>query len=430
MARHAHFIGVGGIGMSALAQWYQGQGWTVTGSDAASSVVTDFLSAHGIPVMVSPDGGQVPEDAEQVIYSTAVPDAHPERLAARERGVQAQSYPEALGAVTAHYKTIAICGTHGKSTTTAMTALLLIAAGLDPTVIVGTRMDEFGGNNFRAGASPWLVIEADEYKKAFLYHHPYIVACLNVEADHLDVYRSFDEIKDTFLSFFTRVSPGGALVVNTDDAFLSRVRPPEGVELKGVSSSDGRARELQPLAVPGEHNRANARAADAIGEVLGVDTDIRTQALRAFSGTWRRFEHKGTWRGAQVYDDYAHHPTEVRAALSGARERYPDSRIVCVFQPHQTHRLDLLFDDFVRAFQDADVVIVTETYRVKGREDEHVGAHTAAELASAVETKKPAVYAADLERAHALLEEEVKAGDVIVFMGAGDITALATRLTT
>lgn len=442
MSKHIHFIGIGGIGMSALAQWHMARGMRVSGSDIADSVVTNMLAEKGADIAISDDehGRELAADVDEVVYSPAVPADDLERAAARERGIPEKSYPEALGELTRQYKTIAICGTHGKSTTTAMTALMLMEAGLDPTVIVGTRLKELGGSNFRMGGSDWLVIEADEFKKSFLHYTPTIVACLNVEADHLDVYESFDEIKETFARFFTRIKAGGTLVVNGDDPFLQDVQPPEGVGRAAFSAVSPRGSELRPaLSVPGQHNLANALAADAVGEVLGIEQAVRTQALGAFTGTWRRFEYKGEFRpprlavsgeagGAKVYDDYAHHPTEVRAALAGARELFPKEKIWCVFQPHQTHRLDALFDDFTRAFQEADEVVVVETYRVPGREEAEP-THTANELADVIATKKSARYAADQDEALSLLKEHVGAGEVVVVMGAGDITQLATKLT-
>ena len=431
-SRATYFIGIGGIGMSALAQWYAHQGWNVSGSDAAESIVTSDLLSRGTSVSLGKDidGTRITKDFEFVVYSTAVPEDHPERAKARELGIVEQSYPEALGELTRRYKTLAVCGTHGKSTTTAMLALILVRAGLDPTVIVGTKLKEFGGNNFRAGSSEWLVIEADEYKAAFLHHTPHAILCLNVDSDHLDFYRDFDEIKETFQKFFKRVSFGGVLVLNGDDVFLAGIPEKKGVGRLYFTIPSERADRLRPLLhIPGWHNLSNACAADALAEWLGIGEDARDAALGSFTGTWRRFEHKGEFKGARVYDDYAHHPAEIKATLAAAREIAGRGRLICVFQPHHTSRLIALFDDFAPAFQDADVVMVVETYKVEGREDElEDETKNARALATLIGQAKEAHYVNNRDEALTLLDNVVSPDDLIMVMGAGDITLLADRL--
>ncbi len=448
--KRIHFIGIGGIGVSALAQWYQSQGWQVSGSDAARSIITDSLKKKGLKVTIG-KVGELPKRISLVIYSAAVPRDHPERREARLLGILERSYAEALGALTKKYRTIAISGAHGKSTTTAMVGIMLVEAGFDPTVIVGTRVKEFGKSNFREGRSRWLVLEADEFHASFLNYHPYAAICTNVDREHLDFYKTFSRVKNAFRIFFSHVEPKGILVLNGDDKFLSRVKFSDR-KIFQFSLGGKRAATIQKLLkVPGQHNVSNALAADLLGKALGISERIRNKALAKFRGTWRRFEFKGFMKvkrvypvrdpmpkasagalrrlisnGARVYDDYGHHPAEIRATLAGAREKFPKSRIWCVFQPHHQERLRILFQDFTRSFNQADRVIIVETYKVKGREKgQSYKGKDAVTLARRINGSD---YALGAKAAQKILFPQVKKRDIIIVMGAGDITELAGRL--
>ena len=408
--RKVFLIGIGGIGVSALARWYHSRGWDVSGSDSAASVITDTLKKHDVKVFIgSNNSNKIKDDIEVAVYSSAVPDDHPERQRVRKLGIPELSYGEALGAVTKRYKTIAIAGTHGKSTTTAMTALVLKEAGLDPTVIIGTLVPNFGNSNFRKGNSDWLVIEADEYREAFLYHQPQAIIVTNIEPDHLDYYKTYARVKKAFVKFMSRLTVGGLLI-----------------QKRHYALNSSRARELKKiLKVPGQHNVANALAVDEFAKKFGIKKEIVNRGLKKFNGTWRRFEYKGTFKGAKVYDDYAHHPTEIKATLSAARELYPDARIWCVHQPHHTSRLQSLFRGFTKAFSEADKIIILETYKVRGREQEK---NNPKKSAKSLATKIGAVYARNQADVIKILSKEVKSGEVVLITGAGDITDVAKRL--
>ncbi len=425
-----YFVGIGGIGVSALAQWYQSEGWSVSGSDAARSVVTNELKKRGIRAYIGRQTGKwVPKEASLLIYSAAVPKDHPERIRARRLGIRQLSYAEALGELTKRYKTIAVAGAHGKSTTTAMVALMLIGAGFDPAVIIGTRLKEFGGTNFRKGKSEWLVIEADEYHRSFLEYRPYAAIVTNIDREHLEYYKNFSNIKQAFKKFISHVDSEGFVVINGDDAAMASLKIAAPAKITRYRLRDNASKIIkQILRVPGAHNLSNALACDKLGELLGVKAAVRRKALANFRGTWRRFEFKGIFRGARFYDDYAHHPTEVRATLAGARELFPKRRIFCVFQPHHSDRLRLLFSEFLGSFSDTDRLIILETYKVKGREGQDDPRRNAAALAIGLSGKLPAIYAIDHKAAFRLLRREIRKNDVVIIMGAGDIWKISQKL--
>ena len=427
----AYFVGIGGIGVSALAQWYRSEDWEVSGSDAARLVVTDELKKRGIRVYIGRQTGKwVPKGASLLIYSAAVAKDHPERRRAARLGIRQFSYAEALGELTKRCKTIAVAGAHGKSTTTAMAALMLLEAGFDPTVIVGTRLKEFGSTNFRKGKSEWLVIEADEYHRSFLEYRPFAAIITNIDREHLEYYKSFANIKRAFKKFIRHVNPKGFIVANGDDAVLASMKTAAPAKIIRYRLRDNISKIIKPIVrVPGAHNLSNALACDKLGELLGIKSAVRLKALANFRGTWRRFEFKGTFRGASVYDDYAHHPTEVRATLAGARQCFPKNRIICVFQPHHSDRLRLLFNEFISSFNDADRIILVETYKVKGREGRDDPRRNAKTLAAGLSGRAQiTTYASNHQSALRLLRREVKKCDVVLCMGAGDIWKISRKL--
>ncbi len=431
MAKKVHFIGIGGIGMSALAQWYANAGFSVQGSDAAASIITDDLAKRRIEIFITNNASRfIDKSVDLVIFTSAVPELYPERIKAGKLKIPQKSYAQALGELTGQMKTLAVCGTHGKSTTTAMLAMILMQAKFDPTVIVGTRLPQFDNNNFRYGKSQWLVIEADEYKAAFLNHKPHAIICTNVEPDHLDHYQNYANVKKAFKKFFNKLAKNGFLILNAADGFLNRVKVRPDLRVDFFNIEGKRAKEIRPLLkVPGRYNLANALAADKLAERLGIKKDIRNKALAKFKGTWRRFEYKGQFQGARVYDDYAHHPTELKAVLEGTREAFANHRIICVHQPHLTSRLESLFEEFTRAFGDADSVIILDTYKVRGREQEKINFSKSAEsLARRVSETKPSAYAKTQKDLIKLLRKEVKKDDIVLITGAGSITEVANYL--
>lgn len=417
-----HFVGIGGIGVSALARWYKSEGWEVSGSDPAASSVTNELKKDGIKIIIGGHrASSVPDDVKKLIYSVAVVPENAERAKARKLGIPELSYPQALGELTKKYRTITVSGAHGKSTTTAMAALMLIEAGFDPTVIVGTKLKEFGGSNFRRGRSDWLLIEADEYRAAFLNYYPEIAIITNIDREHLDFYKNIVNIRKTFRKFLRNISIEGILIANRDEGEVLRLAKARKEKAKFYSIKNPRAAELKRLLkVPGRHNLSNAMAVDTLGESLGIKKSLRNAALGSFRGVWRRFEYKGMVGPAKLFDDYGHHPTEIKATLQGAREMFPKAKIIAIFKPHHIERLTALFSEFTKAFGEADRVAILETYWVAGREKEDSNhMKTAEQLAGSLRKGRVnASYFPDYNSAIKGLKPELKRNDVIVLMTA------------
>lgn len=427
-----HFIGVGGIGVSALAKYYLAIGAEISGSDLAHSEITADLAAAGARVILGAHSSfNVPQATDRVIYTAATPKTNPELKEAKRRKIPVQTYAEAVGDLTREFKTITISGSHGKSTTTAMTALVLEDGWCDPTVIIGTKMAEYGDSNFRHGRGGHLVLEADEWNKSFLHYSPHIAAITNIDAEHLDTYKTVDAVEETFAEYLGKVPTHGAIIANADDERTARVAKKFGTRVVWYSADSRDGAFLKSiLKVPGRHNISNALAAQAVGRALGIPEHAILQALSRFRGTWRRFEFKGMLNGGHIFNDYGHHPTEIAATLAAGRERFPLRRIWCVFQPHQHQRLKYLWRDFLGAFDLADRVVLLPVYDVAGRETKAAKNSVNSEkLADALATAgKRVSHAASFADAASLLRAEVRPGDAVLIMGAGDIYHLADDL--
>ncbi|MBM2826292.1 MAG: murC [Dehalococcoidia bacterium] len=441
-SKHIHFVGIGGIGMSAIARVLLEDGYRVSGCDQNLSSITEGLERLGITVHEGHNPSHL-QGVDTVIVTSAVKGDNPEIGAALEQGVPVVKRAEMLGRIMEDRYGIAIAGTHGKTTTSSMISVMLLRAGLDPTILVGGEIAELGSNG-RLGKSPYLVVEADEYDGSFLHLKPKIAVVTNIDDDHLDYYGDKAAIVDAFYRFMALVPPDGHLVVCSDDLTLASL---EGVipsvtgnittyalglpahwsvkelRLNARGGTDflllhnGVTEGCISLSIPGRHNVSNALAAVAVGHLLGLDMDTVTGALSDFQGAKRRFEIKGEVKGVTVVDDYGHHPTEVKATLAAARERYGDRRLLCLFQPHTYSRTALLMGQFATAFTVADEVCVTEIYAA--REDNSWGV-SGADLANAIRVPK-AVYTAGLEEAADRLAKELRPGDVLITMGAGDV---------
>lgn len=428
-----HFIGIGGIGVSALAQYYLTQGHEVAGTDLSEGAMISRLKEKGAKIVIGEHRAEnLAADADLLVYTNATARDNPEFLAAQKRGLKILSYPQALGQLTEKMYTIAVSGMHGKSTTTAMLAVAAIEAGLDPTVIVGTKLAEFDDSNFRAGKSRYLIIEADEYKAALLNYRPDIAIILNLEEEHLDFYRDLNHIMETFKQYLAQIKSGGTIILNRDDK--------NAISLDGKNQAfatygldDVEAKEVKNvLRVPGEHNVSNALAVFKTLKLLGVEEKTILAGLAKFKGTWRRMELKGKINGALIYNDYGHHPTEIRATLKAARElpRPELARLWCVFQPHQYDRTWKLFEKFKVAFDEADEVLLLDIYSVPGRETEEVKQKVSSQKLVRAINKKNVRYAASFKEAEEILRQELKSGDICLIMGAGDIVNLSQKLLT
>lgn len=414
-----HFIGIGGIGVSALVQYYLGKGCEISGSDLTDSKILEDLRKKGATIYVGPHSAENIKDCNLVIHSPAVKGNNPEIIEAERRGIKILTYPQALGELTKQYKTIAVSGTHGKSTTTAMISLILIEAGLDPTVIVGTKLKEFGNSNFRMGGSEYLVIEACEHEAAFLNYWPSMIVITNIEEDHLDYYGNLRNIKKAFNEFVSHLKDNGVLI-KTRETEISANR-------KTINYSLGDILDVEKLKniikVPGEHNILDALAALKTARALNIKDSISFKALSGYMGSWRRFEETRL-NGFILIDDYGHHPTEILTTLKGAREKYGDKKIFCVFQPHQYQRTYLLFDDFVRAFKEVlekkmvDKLFLIDIYDVAGRESREAREKVSSKKLSEAVGNANYVSKEDLFG-------ELKGAEVIIFMGAGDIYDLS-----
>lgn len=459
-----HFIGIGGIGTSALARWFLSNGYRVSGSDAENSETIQEIKKEGIKIFISHKAGNLAEDTDLVIHTSAIPFNNPEFEKAKKLGISIKSYPQALGELTKLHKTITVSGAHGKSTTTSLLSLIFKKAGFDPTVVVGTKLKEFappaGGSNFRQGKSNYLVLEADEYKRAFLNYFPAAAIITNIDKEHLDCYKDLPDIKNTFLKFINNIHSDGILVANKDDKNLFSLKDKieKITKKKNVKvfwySINGNAKTVKiirrVLKISGEHNVSNALAAYILSKKLGVkDKDIFS-ALGSYHGAWRRMEYRGKLKvkslklKVDVYDDYAHHPSEIKATLSGIAQKWPKTGLVCVFQPHQAKRLELLFNEFTGAFDDAGTLILLDIFRVKGRDKVSQNVNSK-KLAEAVKKRinskfkiknlklKEVIYLPHSKNLRSVLLKQLRTNNlklktIIVMMGAGDIYKMTDSL--
>ena len=447
--RRVHFVGIGGIGMCGIAELLHVQGVQVSGSDLREGPSVERLRSLGIDVAIGHDEANV-GNADVIVYSSAVRANNPELRCAEQRKIPVIPRAEMLAELMRLKQGIAIAGTHGKTTTTSLVAHLLDAAGLDPTAVIGGRVRGSGDpSTTRCGAGAWLVAEADESDGSFLHLAPVIAVVTNIDPEHLDHYGSEAALHAAFSSFANRIPFWGTAIVCLDHPGVQAVLPtltrrittygtspqadwvanelrPDGYGIRFDVSHDGS--RLGEVFVPlvGEHNALNALAAIAVAAELEVPFEQSAEALAGFGGIERRFEIKGTARGVTVVDDYGHHPVEVRATLAAARGVH-SGRIVAVFQPHRYTRTRDLFDDFARAFHDADVLVLTEIYAAG--EDKLPGID-AQGLASAARSAghRDVRFIPELEELPDVLASELQSGDLVITLGAGNVSSVAPRL--
>ncbi|MFH1192207.1 MAG: UDP-N-acetylmuramate--L-alanine ligase [bacterium] len=503
--KKAYFIGIGGIGVSAAAKFMLKNGKIVSGSDAADSEIIEELKKMGASILIGSDSNYIKKDIDLVIYSLAVPENNSERALAKKLGIKQISYPEFLGFLSRQMFTVAVSGTNGKSTTTAMLALILEKAGINPTVIVGSKVPSFKDGNLKLSSKfkvqssklkkdDFFVVEACEYKAAMLELSPKIILLTNIEEDHLDFYKNLEHIIRTFKKYIKKVENDGVVIYNMDDensvevmkGFSGRKisyglgnKKLEIRNWKFGSSVQGKSADVEAknvriknqrqifevyrgeekngaikLKIPGIFNVYNAMAAIATSLNLGVNFKIIKKSLEEFNGIWRRFEIVGSYNGAVIISDYAHHPTAIKETIRAAKEFYPNRRIVAVFEPHSHNRTRKLFTEFSESFDDADFVILSEVYDVAGREkpSDRVSSRELAEAVrqcrrkvggccaqkgftapalgagdngAAADNAEDVFYAKDLKEARRILLKNIKKDDVVLIMGAGDIYKLS-----
>jgi len=429
-----HFVGIGGIGVSALARYYLAKGWLVSGSDLVRSELTDNLKKDGIKIFIDHASKNVPVDANLVVHSAAVKSDNQELREARFLKIPILSYPEALGELTKQYITLAVAGSHGKSTTTALLSLMLIKAGLDPTVIIGTRLREFGGRNFRFGRSRYLVIEADEWDSSFHYYWPTVAVITNIDKEHLDTFKNLAGVIEGFARYLKNIAPQGKIIINAQDknSLLASGAGRAGTVFFNRKKLDSQNFQW-PLRVPGKFNQLNAEAAWQAARCLGVSKKVARAAVKNYQGSWRRFEplipknlrQCKTLIGAKFFSDYGHHPTEIKAVAAAAREKFPKRKIIVIFQPHQVQRLTYLFSEFIRCWSGFDLVGILPTYQVAGREVKNGRTSTA--LVREISQKQTAFYLPNFKTALNLIKRFKGRRPVVIFMGAGDIDGKVRR---
>ena len=420
--RHVHFVGIGGIGMSGLARLFLHEGKKVSGSDRSPSDITQTLEGEGVVLHTTQAAANITEGIDLVVYTEAMPKDHEELVEARAKGITTINYFDALGMIANEYYLIAIAGSHGKTTTTAMLIDIFEEAGLDPSAIVGSLRAKTQ-SNYRAGKSKYFIVEACEYKRDFMSLTPDVLVITNIEHEHVDCYKDLGEVQEAFREFAHQVREGGVVMVNFGGENIAPIL--EGLTVSLVDYG----KYFDPmltLAVPGMHNQLNAAAARAVADYVHIAPPVSKKALEAFAGTWRRFEYKGEVQGAKVYDDYGHHPTEIRATLKGARELYPDRTITLVFQSHTYTRTDTLFNDFVDALAGADRTIVLPIYAAR---EENVSGVSHTKLVSALTGRGVNAQALEtFDEAVAEIKKGLSANDLVLVMGAGDITQVASKL--
>jgi UDP-N-acetylmuramate--alanine ligase len=419
--KKVHFVGIGGIGMSGLVQLVLDHGVTVTGSDRDTSPVTELLERKGVHVMTPQVAENVPENADLVVYSDAVPEGNPERLRAGELSIEQLSYFQALGKVSEGKRTIAVAGTNGKTTTTGMLARVLKDAGASPLAIVGSIVKDFE-SNYLPGTSDLFIVEACEYRRHFLNLNPEVLIVTNIELDHTDYFRDLVDVQDAFRTLMERVPENGAIIT---DATHPNIAP----LLLNVSAKviDYTLEPAYKLRLPGDFNVMNARGAAGAARFLlpELSEETLSKSLADFHGTWRRFEYRGkTKQGAEVYDDYAHHPTAIIGTLAELRKR-TTGKLFVAFHPHLYSRTRDLFDGFSVAFKDADYTLIAPIYAARETDAGDISSELLAERITLNGTNATA-----LDSFAAIEEALAVAGpnDTIVTMGAGDIYKVADAL--
>jgi UDP-N-acetylmuramate--alanine ligase len=442
--RHIHFIGIGGISMSGLAEILLSLGYKVSGSDIRESSLTKKLEQLGAVVIPHHSKENI-HNADLVVYTAAVKENNPELMEARNLNIPIIDRATLLGLIMKKYPcSIAVSGTHGKTTTTSMISMIMLESGLNPTIHVGGELDSIGGTT-RIGNGRYLVAEACEYYESFLKFFPFVAVINNIEYDHADFFSSIEHVKQTFLKFASLVPKNGYVIANVDDLNVSSLlndihcnKVTYGLKSKeamwtvkniefdslGCASfklmHNGKEIAEITMNVPGVHNVINALAASATCYTLGCSASAIKQGLNSFHGTHRRFELKGTINNVKVIDDYAHHPSEVKATLKAAKNS-AHSKIWCVFQPHTYTRTKTLLAEFANAFTDADTVILADIYAAREVDNGEIHSRILADRINANSSSQKAVYINDFKNIVKYLEDNVSPGDLIITMGAGDI---------
>lgn len=445
-----HCIGIGGIGLSAIAEILLSRGYEVSGSDMKESAETARLASKGARVFIG-HRAENADEADLLVFSAAVGHDNPEMKRAEERGIPILSRAQMLGLLMQEYEnSIAVSGTHGKTTTTSMVSLILDRAKLEPTILVGGNLAEIGGN-VKIGHSRYFITEACEYMDSFLSLKPKIEIILNIDSDHLDYFKDIDHIVSSFDKFAQLVPASGTIIAYDANPFVNQViRDLDNVVTFGLSENcdyyaaniqfneegmpafdvchDGQLLSRVQLAVPGEHNILNALAAFTCACALGVEPQLTKETLERYHGTQRRFDIVGTTaKGVKIVDDYAHHPTEIKATLS-ASENVPHNKLWCIFQPHTYTRTIALFDEFAEAFEKADKLILAEIYAAREKNIYKISSAQLAEKIKETHPHKEVLFMEDFAAIADYVDDQAQRGDMVITMGAGDIYKVGEML--
>jgi UDP-N-acetylmuramate--alanine ligase len=399
-------------------------GHDVFGSDRSDSALIKDLESQGIKIVLTQDGSGMPENLDLFVYSEAIPESAPERVEATRRKLRQISYFKAVGELTEGKDLICICGTHGKSSTTAMVARAFVELKQNPSVVVGTKMTELGGRNWRAGSDLWIV-EACEYRRSFHYLSPKTILLTNADGDHFDAFKDIADYEQAFVDFIKKLPVDGVVIGHGADKQVKEI-----VKRAGRTFIDADTEELIAMQTPGEHMRKNAQLVLALCRLRGLSVDSARDSLAGFAGTWRRMQLKGiNKKGVTVIDDYGHHPIEIRATLAAMREKYPEQRIVCVFQPHTHDRTLKFWNEFTASFADADLVIIPNIYDARPDRDAESANLPEFMQAIAKGSRTECIDGKSLTETEVMLKTGIlEKGDVLIVMGAGDVTKLAEMM--
>ena len=446
---HVHFIGIGGISMSGLAEILLEEGFTISGSDSKESELTDHLTANGAQIFYGQRASNIIDGIDLVVYTAAIHLDNPEYACAKEKGIPMMTRADLLGQIMTNYKIpIAVSGTHGKTTTTSMASHVLLEGGMDPTISVGGILPAIGGN-LRVGNSDTFITEACEYTNSFLSFFPKISIILNMDADHLDFFKDIDDIRHSFRLFAEKLPADGTLIINSDtphyediiedlpcrvitygleheaDYTAEQITYDEFGHLTFICKYKGNPVGTFSLKVPGIHNVSNALSVIALGYLLALDPDVIQKGLTNFTGTDRRFQFKGEIGGVTIIDDHAHHPTEIKATLTSAKN-YPHKSTWCVFQPHTYTRTKALLPDFAEALTLADHVVLADIYAA--REKNTLGVSSKDLQRCMLELGTPCEYFPTFDEIENYLLENCVGGDLLITMGAGDVVQIGEHL--
>lgn len=421
-ATNIHCIGIGGVGVSAIARFFKHRGVQVSGSDASMSPVVKGLREEGVGVTVGHAAENVPTDTDIVVHSIAVPHENPELARARAEDIPTITYPQALGLISQDMHTLAVSGTHGKTTTTAMLADIFADSSLDPTIIVGSLLKD-SHSNFVPGSDGLFVVEACEYKRSFHELRPDTLIITNIDTDHLDYFEDLADVQSAFKALADGLPEDSAVICNPTSENTS-----PAVADTPASVTDYTKINLKgELQVFGAHNRENAKAAVSAATHIGVDEGVAEEAICNFTGTWRRAQKKGeTGSGAVVYDDYGHHPTEIKSTLEGFQKRFPDRKLIVVFQPHLYSRTKKLLDDFAGSFAAADTVLVLPIYAAREAPDTGISSEVLAEKLK--QSHENVQFIDSFSAVESVVRDMADENSVILTQGAGDVYEVADAL--